>query len=122
MDDKFVEMALLYDFYSGVLTLKQRQMVELYYMKDYSLSEIGELIGISRQAVHDNIKRAKKQLFAMEESLGLMKRFRKECKGRADALERLNDIIRILKEELDQRELAGELRIVAEHIKEYMAY
>ena len=99
MDVKFVEMALLYDFYGSVLTLRQQEIIDLYYMKDYSLAEIGELLGISRQAVHDNLKRAKKQLYGMEDSLGLVKRFHRDRKEWSVVLDRIAGVIDALEAE-----------------------
>ncbi len=73
---KNLEIALLFDFYGEMLTDKQRDVVELYYNDDLSLSEIAENAGITRQGVRDSIKRAEIQLTEMEERLGLVKRFR----------------------------------------------
>lgn len=73
---KNMEMTFLFDFYGDMLTAKQRDMMELYYDNDLSLSEIAENEGITRQGVRDSIKRAESQLLDMEERLGLVKRFR----------------------------------------------
>lgn len=71
-----MEIALLYDFYGDMLTGKQRDVIELYYEDDLSLSEIAENAGITRQGVRDSIKRAESQLLEMEDRLGLVRRFR----------------------------------------------
>lgn len=55
---KNMEMAFLCDFYGDMLTDKQRDVMELYYNDDLSLSEIAENAGITRQGVRDSIKRA----------------------------------------------------------------
>ncbi len=73
---KNMEIAFLVDFYGDMLTEKQRDMIELYYDDDLSLSEIAENEGITRQGVRDSIKRAESQLLEMEDRLGLAKRFR----------------------------------------------
>ena len=78
---KNLEIALLFDFYGEMLTDKQRDVVELYYNDDLSLSEIAENEGITRQGVRDSIKRGEAVLLEMEERLGLAKRFRKMQDG-----------------------------------------
>lgn len=64
---KNMEIALLFDFYGDMLTDKQRDVVELYYDNDLSLSEIAENEGITRQGVRDSIKRAETQMLEMED-------------------------------------------------------
>ena len=78
---KNLEISFLLDFYGDMLTEKQRDVVELYYNDDLSLSEIAENEGITRQGVRDSIKRAEAQLLEMEERLGLAKRFREMRDG-----------------------------------------
>ena len=50
-----LEMSLLYDYYGGLLTGKQRQCFDLRYNQDLSLGEIAQVMGVSRQAVSDNL-------------------------------------------------------------------
>ena len=52
-----LEMSLLYDYYGGLLTGKQRQCFDLRYNQDLSLGEIAQVMGVSRQAVSDNLTR-----------------------------------------------------------------
>lgn len=73
--EKNVEVALLYDIYGKLLTVKQAEAIELYYNDDLSLGEIADISGISRQGVRDNIKRAEAILYDFEEKLGIAKRF-----------------------------------------------
>lgn len=68
-------LIMLKDFYASLLTDKQQYVLELYYEHDLSLSEIAEEMGISRQAVHDLIKRAEGLLNDYEEKLKLVHRF-----------------------------------------------
>jgi len=75
MFEKFIEIAMLYDFYGKLLSLKQQKIIELYYLEDLSLSEIGENLEISRQGVHDTLKRSEKALYAYEEKLKLIDKF-----------------------------------------------
>jgi predicted DNA-binding protein YlxM (UPF0122 family) len=75
MIDKVSEIIMLLDFYGGLLTEKQRQIMSYHYEEDMSLSEISEQFQISRQAVHDVIKRSEKTLVEYEKELGLVGRF-----------------------------------------------
>jgi predicted DNA-binding protein YlxM (UPF0122 family) len=70
--------ALLFDFYGPLLTAKQSKVWDLYYQQDFSLAEIAEEEGISRQAVHDLLKRTEKILKGYEQKLKLIARFRKD--------------------------------------------
>lgn len=71
--DKNVEIALLLDFYGNMLTDRQREIMNLYYEDNLSLSEIAEELNISKQGVSDSIKRSEKVLYDTESKLQLMK-------------------------------------------------
>ena len=73
--EKLVEQGLLYDFYGELLTKHQREIYEDAVYQDMSLSEIAEEHGISRQGVHDLIRRCDKLLLGYEEKLHLVERF-----------------------------------------------
>ena len=73
--EKFVQQTLLYDFYGELLTYRQQQVYENVLLEDYSLSEVAENLGISRQGVHDMIKRCNKTLEGYEEKLHLVEKF-----------------------------------------------
>ena len=60
--EKIVEQAMLYDFYGELLNDHQKSIFEEYVLDNFSLSEIAEEHGISRQGVHDMIKRTDKTL------------------------------------------------------------
>ena len=68
------EMALLFDTYGGMLTDKQRECFDIRYNQDLSLGEIAEMMGVSRQAVNDNLKKTEALLRRMEENIGSVKR------------------------------------------------
>jgi len=69
-----LHMALLFDTYGGMLTDKQRECFDMRYNQDLSLGEIGEMMGVSRQAVNDNLTRTEALLRRMEENIGSVKR------------------------------------------------
>ena len=73
--EKIVEQTLLYDFYGELLTEHQRRIYEDVVLNDYSLSEVAEDLGISRQGVHDNVKRCGKILQDYEDKLHLVEKF-----------------------------------------------
>ena len=69
-----LEMALLFDYYGGMLTDKQRDCYDMRYNQDLSLGEISQMLGVSRQAVNDNLTRTEALLRRMEENIGCVKR------------------------------------------------
>ena len=73
--EKFDEQTLLYDFYGELLTERQQQVYESVVLEDYSLSEVAENLGISRQGVHDMIKRCNHTLEGYESRLHLVEKF-----------------------------------------------
>lgn len=70
------ELILLYDYYGELLTDRQRECFELRYYQDFSLGEIGQELGISRQGVYDNLSRTEALLNKMEEKTGCVRRDR----------------------------------------------
>lgn len=80
---KNLEISYLLDFYGDVLTDKQRDVMEQYYNDDFSLSEIAENFGISRQGVRDAIKRGETTMLELEEKIGFAKRYRAMQEGLA---------------------------------------
>ncbi len=74
MNDK-IEQGYLYDFYGELLNDHQRNIYEDFVLQDLSLSEIALEYDISRQAVHDVIRRATKTLEGYEKKLHLIEKF-----------------------------------------------
>lgn len=117
MEDSRVNRSMLLDFYGELLTEKQRECFDLHYNEDLSLSEIAEQLGISRQGVWDNIRRAEAAMQEIESKTGLIRRTEETAK----ALERLKSRIEQLKELTDGRgrEIAEAAeKEIAELIKE----
>lgn len=75
MDGK-LEISLLYDFYGGLIPAPQQRVVELYINDDLSLSEVADILGISRQGVRDALNRASAKLRSYEQQLGLLRLYR----------------------------------------------
>ena len=73
--EKIVKQGILYDFYGELLTSHQRRIYEDAVYNDLSLSEIAEDNGISRQGVHDLLKRCDKALADYENKLHLVEKF-----------------------------------------------
>ena len=69
-----LEMTHLFDYYGGMRTEKQRECFDMRYNQDLSLGEIAEMMGVSRQAVNDNLSRTEALLRRMEENIGCVKR------------------------------------------------
>lgn len=74
MLERLTELNLLLDFYNSLLTSKQKFALEMHYSEDLSLGEIAENLNISRQAVHDLIRRGEKLLKEYENKLGLVQK------------------------------------------------
>lgn len=103
-----LQMTLLFDFYGELLTEKQKMIFEMYYLNDFSLSEIGDELSISRQAVRDQIKRTEKILLTYEQKLSLVKRFNderllvREIKTIIEELEKNNEFDKPVIEEIEK--------------------
>lgn len=106
MLEKTVRINYLYDFYQALLTPKQRQYMNLYYLKDYSLGEIADDAQVSRQAVYDNIKRTETMLETYEETLHLYEKFKHR-----------NSIIEDLEQLINERDF-DQAMIVVKQLKE----
>lgn len=76
--EQFLYLSDLFDFYGALLTQKQQACLRFHLYDDLSLSEIGEALGISRQAVYDNIHRASKTMQLYEKKLQLVERYHRE--------------------------------------------
>ena len=109
--ENIFEQALLYDFYGDLLTDHQKQVYESAVFNDMSLGEIAAEQGISRQGVHDLIKRCDKILQDYESKLHLVERFEK-AKEKIARIEALTDPAKNVKVEnklTEIRKLAGDL-------------
>ena len=67
-----LRMAMLFDFYGPLLTERQQDVFQMYFHEDLSLGEVAEEFDVSRQAIHDILKRTGAILEELEEKLGLV--------------------------------------------------
>ena len=113
--NKILEQALLYDFYGELLPTHQKEVYEQFILEDLSLSEIAESAGISRQGVHDLIRRCQKSLEGYENKLHLVERF-------LSVKEKVGQIDEILgeweREKKDPEEIVKRIRRISDAIIE----
>lgn len=70
-----LKVTMLYDFYGALLTERQRRCLELHYLDDWSLAEVAEEFAVSRQAVHDILKRSVQVMEDFESKLKLVENY-----------------------------------------------
>ena len=104
MLDKVFKICMLFDFYGKLLSKRQFTALELYYIHDLSLSEIGEQMDISRQGAHDLVKRGENRLYKYEKTLGLVEKFNNE-KDKVRNVLKYIDKIRNESESLSSKQL-----------------
>lgn len=104
--EEIVELSLLYDFYGELLNSHKKTIFEEYVLNDLSLTEIADMEGISRQGVHDIVKRCTKQLREYEAALHLVEKFRQ-------MKEKLSGVQELLK----QAELSGDGKALREALE-----
>ena len=92
--ERIYEDALLFDFYGELLTERRKRVFEEAVMDDCSLAEVAEEEGITRQGVHDMVKRTREALLAYEEKLGLIGRSA-EVGRKLDAVNDITDDKRV---------------------------
>nr|WP_304578003.1 YlxM family DNA-binding protein [uncultured Acetatifactor sp.] len=110
--DKIYEQTMLFDFYGELLTEHQRSVYEDAVYRDMSLGEIAQERGISRQGVHDLIKRCDRILQGYESKLHLVERFAR-AKKTVTEIEKLTLPVEAPEEpggEPGEKPAAGELR------------
>lgn len=71
-------LAALFDIYGPLLTDKQQKCLSMHLFEDFSMSEIGEDLAVSRQAVYDILHRSEQTMAAYEKKLGLAQRLREQ--------------------------------------------
>jgi len=95
MIEKMIKFGTLFDFYGNLLSVRQYNVMEMFYLQDLSLSEIGIELNITRQGVYDNLKRAEDNLNRYEDILGLVEKFKENNKDIEKILNIAKDINKI---------------------------
>ena len=113
--DEIFKQALLYDFYGELLTEHQKEIYEQFVLEALSLSEIALSAGISRQGVHDMVRRCQRILEGYEEKLQLVEKF-------VSIKEKVHEIDRILEtygnKKTDTKKMIADIRRIADKIIE----
>jgi len=112
-----VELSILYDFYSELLGEHKKEIFGEYIMNDLSLGEIAQDAGISRQGVHDIIKRCSVKLRDYEKKLGLKTRF-ESIKTDAQLIQELAEQIRKASDDTERGQLADRIEAVTAGLME----
>ncbi len=117
---KNLEISVLLDYYGGMLTDKQRDVIDLYYNQDLSLAEIAEHEKISRQGVRDNIKRGEAYLLELEENLHLAKQTASLLVLLEDIQHRNREIYRINEENKYSAEIKENAVVIENKLKTFL--
>ena len=107
---KDMRFPLLLDAYGALLTERKRELLDYYYNEDYSLSEIAELTGLSRQGVRDGVRKAEEELRTFENTLSFV-RF-------SEAVAEVADSLGALAEKAGSGEIGDGIRNAAKRLAE----
>ena len=112
LQDKLHFCNQLYDFYGALLTEKQRNCFIMRYLEDYSLTEIGEALQITPQAVADQLKRTAALLQNYEDKLGFIRSWDRQ----QDYLQQATTLLSALQLP-EQQNLVEQIRLLIEEVK-----
>ena len=118
MFEKNLNISVLLDFYGDILSDRQKEMLDMYYNDDLSLSEIAHHFSISRQGVRSVLKKGENILSDMENKLNLASRFvtvHERSDMIAQRLEKINS-------EIDDGYVSKEINLIIKQIKELADY
>jgi len=120
--EKVVRNVFLLDFYGSLLTEHQRNVLDMHYNNDFSLAEISELMNISRQGVHDTIKRSNKILNKYEQKLGLVNRYMRLKKDNDRMLKIVKKLQLYFKEKDNMEDVQEELKQLYQYIASVLEF
>ena len=112
--EEIVELSLLFDFYGELLGEHKKKIFEDYVLNDLSLAEIAEDEGISRQGVHDTVKRCTKQLKEYEAALHLVEKFQ----NMKSKLSKASELLETSNKEADASNIEETKKLLAEMLEE----
>ncbi len=120
MFEEKIKLGDLYDFYGNLLTDKQQEIIKLHCIHDFSLGEISEDLGISRQAVYDTLKRSRKILKSYEEKLRLLDKFL-NTKNRVNGLIKdVEDLYKVIDNDYKKRDALNQIDEIKEGLIEIL--
>lgn len=120
MFEEKIKLGDLYDFYGNLLTDKQQEIIKLHCIHDFSLGEISEDLGISRQAVYDTLKRSRKILKSYEEKLRLLDKFL-NMKNRVNGLIKdVEDLYKVIDNDYKKRDALNQIDEIKEGLIEIL--
>ena len=112
--EEIVELSLLFDFYGEMLGDHKKKIFEDYVLNDLSLAEIAEEEGISRQGVHDIVKRCTKQLKEYEATLHLVEKFQ----NMKSKLTKASEFLNVSNEATNSSNIIKARKLLAEMLEE----
>lgn len=89
---KNMRLPYLLDLYGSLLTERKRELLDYYYNEDYSLSEISEITGLSRQGIRDSIKKSEAELLNLENRLKLAEKKEELEQKAAESIKNIDEI------------------------------
>jgi predicted DNA-binding protein YlxM (UPF0122 family) len=113
MLDNIAKNSILYDFYGALLRPQQREIFRLYYEDNLSLGEIAKEYGLTRQGIHETVKRGEKKLADYEAELGLADKFKRDEKIIEELKAQIRQLISEKKTDID---LIAKLRAIEDKI------
>ena len=90
--EESIKYSILLELYGSLLTEKQFELLDYYYNQDLGLSEIAENLGITRQAVRDNLKKGENNLIEIEEKLQLFRKIRQQKEKLSEICSEINGL------------------------------
>jgi predicted DNA-binding protein YlxM (UPF0122 family) len=115
---RVLRIVLLFDFYGVLLTKKQQLTLEMHYLNDLSLAEIADELGVTRQAVHDILKRAEQVLTDYEDKLKFVERHQKEQQTMQHIYELIHELPKEIRKVAELDLAVQELNCLLDYSKE----